>query len=117
MTGAVPSHASRAVFLGANGAAMAVFACGYAAAQMLPHLRDRSLAESYQAVFHSPVTGWNLLMGGWLYLTIAGVSYSRRADASLREAERAHGEARVLSRDAQLAVLHAQLQPTFCSTP
>jgi LytS/YehU family sensor histidine kinase len=52
-------------------------------------------------------------MGTWLYLAIAGVSYGRRADASLRAGERARAAAEILARDAQLAALNAQLQPHF----
>jgi LytS/YehU family sensor histidine kinase len=52
-------------------------------------------------------------MGTWLYLAIAGVSYGRRADASMREGERARAAAEILARDSQLASLNTQLQPHF----
>ena len=42
---------------------------------------DRS-SSVCSSVSISPYTGWNLLMGTWLYLAIAGVSYGRRAEAA-----------------------------------
>lgn len=113
LTGAVPWQASKGQFAVAHLAAIAVFAVAYAGAQGLVILRDRSLIESLRFGLDSPVTGWNLMMGTWLYLAIAGVSYGRRADASLRAGERARAAAEILARDAQLAALNAQLQPHF----
>jgi hypothetical protein len=113
LTGAVPWQSRAARFAAAHLAAIRVFAVAYAAAQGLALLRDRSLMACLRFGLDSPVTGWNLLMGTWLYLAIAGVSYGRRADASLRAGERARAAAEILARDAQLAALNAQLQPHF----
>jgi hypothetical protein len=93
--------------------ALAIFATSFTAAQGFGYARGRSLLDGIGEALSSPVTGWNLLMGGVLYLAIAGVSYARRVEASLRESERARAEARVTARDAQLAALHAQLHPHF----
>jgi hypothetical protein len=113
LTGAVPWKSRRGYFAAAHLAAIAVFAAGYAAAQGLAFLGDRSLLACLRFGLDSPYTGWNLLMGTWLYLAIAGVSYSRRADASMREGERARAAAEILARDSQLAALNTQLQPHF----
>jgi len=113
MTGVVPWQTRAVRFFAANGAAIVLFAVAYTAAQAVPLVGQRSLLECLRAPFDAAVAGWNLLMGGWLYLAVAGVCYSRRADAALRDGERAHVEARVLVRDAQLAALNAQLQPHF----
>ena len=106
LTGAVPWQTRRGIFAAAHLTGIASFAVGYAAAQGLAFLGDRSLLACLQFGLDSPYTGWNLLMGTWLYLAIAGVSYGRRAEAA-----RSAGE--ILARDSQLASLNAQLQPHF----
>ncbi len=92
---------------------LALFTTAYTAVQGVALWHGRPVLEALGAALTSPVTGWNLLMGGFLYLAIAGVSYARRAETALRESERARAEARVTARDAQLAALNAQLQPHF----
>jgi hypothetical protein len=113
LTGIVPWQARLATFAAAHLGAIVLFAIGYAAAQGLAFLGQRSIAECLRFALDSPYTGWNLLMGTWLYLAIAGVSYGRRAEASRREEERARAAAEILARDAQLSALNAQLQPHF----
>lgn len=114
LTGAVPWQTPRKARLAAaHLAAIVIFAVSYAAAQGLVLVTERPLLECLRFGLDSPVTGWNLLMGTWLYLAIAGVSYGRRAEASLRAGERARAAAELLARDAQLASLNAQLQPHF----
>jgi hypothetical protein len=113
LTGAVPWQTRRGPFAAAHLAGIAVFAIGYAAAQGLAFLGDRSLLACLRFGLDSPYTGWNLLMGTWLYLAIAGVSYGRRAEAALSAGERARAAAEILARDSQLAALNAQLQPHF----
>jgi hypothetical protein len=70
-------------------------------AEILPELRG------------SPVLIWNLLMGSWLYLLIAGISYAIRAHQRVRAQEAATAEARLLAEQAQLAALRAQVNPHF----
>jgi Histidine kinase len=113
LTGIVPRQARKWRFAAAHVAAIVLFSVSYAAAQGLALVGERSLMACLRFGLDSPVTGWNLLMGTWLYLAIAGVSYGRRADASLRAGERARAAAEILARDAQLAALNAQLQPHF----
>jgi LytS/YehU family sensor histidine kinase len=113
LTGAVPWQTRLPVFAAVHAAAITAFAVGYTAAQGLALLGHRTFGECLRFGLDSPVTGWNLLMGSWLYLAIAGVSYGRRAEASLRAGERARAAAEILARDAQLATLNAQLQPHF----
>jgi len=113
LTGAVAWQTRRGPFAAVHLAAITVFAIGYAAAQGLAFLGDRSLLACLQFGLDSPYTGWNLLMGTWLYLAIAGVSYGRRAEAARSDGERARAAAEILARDAQLAALNAQLQPHF----
>jgi hypothetical protein len=113
LTGAVPWHGRKWTLMLAHLAAVVVFAVAYAAAQGLVFVTERPLIECLRFGLASPVTGWNLMMGTWLYLAIAGVSYGRRADAALRDGERARAAAEILARDAQLAALNTQLQPHF----
>jgi len=113
LTALVPWESPRMPFIAAHLAAIVVFAFGYASAQGLAFFGERSLAECLRFALDSPYAGWNLLMGSWLYLAIAGVSYGRRAEASRRAGERARAAAEILARDAQLAALNAQLQPHF----
>ena len=93
--------------------AMGVFAAAFTAGQGFGFAGGGPLLRGIQEALTAPVAGWNLLMGGVLYLAIAGVSYARRVEASLRESERVQAEARVSAREAQLAALHAQLHPHF----
>ena len=113
LTAAVPWSTPLPAFTAAHFGAIIAFALGYAAAQGLAFLGDRSLLECLRFGLDSPYTGWNLLMGTWLYLAIAGVSYGRRAEASRLAVEQARAAAEILARDAQLASLNAQLQPHF----
>ena len=59
------------------------------------------------------VLGWNVLMGSWLYLIVAGLSYGIRAQQKLNLQAAAASEARVLVERAQLAALRARLNPHF----
>jgi hypothetical protein len=113
LTGAVPWQTPLPQFAGAHLAGIAVFALGYADAQGLAFIGDRSLLACLRFGLESPYTGWNLLMGTWLYLAIAGVSYGRRAEAARAAGDRARAAAEILARDAQLAALNSQLQPHF----
>jgi hypothetical protein len=113
LTAAVPWTAPLLPFAAAHLGAIALFAVGYAAAQGLAFVGDRSILECLRVGLASPYTGWNLLMGTWLYLAIAGVSYSRRSEAARRSGEQARAAAEIFARDAQLAALNAQLQPHF----
>jgi signal transduction histidine kinase len=113
LTAAVPWRTPIAAFTAAHLGAILVFAVGYAAAQGLAFLGDRSIVACLRFGLESPYAGWNLLMGTWLYLAIAGVSYGRRAEAARGAGERARAAAEILARDAQLAALSAQLQPHF----
>jgi hypothetical protein len=105
LTATVPLALRPATLL-PHGAALVLFCLTYTAMQTLAWMRDHSLWDSLTAVLTGPVASWNFLIGGFLYLAIASVSYARRA-------EHARAEIRVAARDAQLAALSAQLQPHF----
>jgi len=113
LTAALPWRPRTWTFLLAHLVMAAIFVTLYAASQGVALRRGRPLGVAIVESLTSPVASWNMLMGGFLYIAIAGVSYARRAEASLRESERARAEARVTARDAQLAALNAQLRPHF----
>ncbi len=113
LTASLPWQPRTWTFLLAHLAMAVAFVTLYAASQGIALRRGRPLLDALVESVTSPVASWNMLMGGFLYLAIAGVCYTRRAEASLRESERARAEARVTARDAQLAALNAQLRPHF----
>ncbi len=57
--------------------------------------------------------GWQFMMGVWLYLLIAGISYTLRVHRLLREKEVAAARAEALAVRSQLAALRSQLNPHF----
>ena len=57
--------------------------------------------------------GWQMMMGVWLYLLIAGVSYTLRVHRLMREKAVAAARSDALAARAQLAALRAQLNPHF----
>jgi signal transduction histidine kinase len=92
--------------------AMVVFTIVYSTSWIGPELlmgRWREIAVGLR----SPVLGWNLLMGSWLYLLVAGLSYAIRAHRHSRAQEAAAAEARLLAQQAQLAALRARVNPHF----
>jgi hypothetical protein len=105
LTASVPL-ALRTPSLLRHGLALIVFCLAYTGMQSFAWMRDRGVWDSVITVLTGPVASWNYLIGSFLYLAIASVSYARRA-------EHAQAETRVAARDAQLAALSAQLQPHF----
>jgi signal transduction histidine kinase len=103
----------RAGFYATHAAALAVYAVVYATAWWWPEIAMGRVADPVEAFRTSPVTMWNLLMGSWLYLVVAGLSYAIRAQREARSQEAAAAEARLLAQQAQLAALRAQINPHF----
>lgn len=95
----------------AHAIAITIFSIVYSTSWMWPDvIRGRfALAD----IPTSPVLGWNLLMGSWLYLVVAGLSYAILAHRHLRAQEAAAAEAGLLAQQAQLAALRAQINPHF----
>ncbi len=60
-----------------------------------------------------PGLGWEFMMGVWLYVIIAGISYMSRAHRLLREKEVAAARSEALAARMQLAALRSQLNPHF----
>jgi signal transduction histidine kinase len=66
-----------------------------------------------QDVWHSPVLGWQLLMGLWLYGLFAGVSYAVQTRNRLHEKETLAVRAEALAVAARLDAVRARLNPHF----
>jgi two-component system LytT family sensor kinase len=63
--------------------------------------------------WNSPVLGWQLLMGLWLYGLFAGVSYAVQTRSRLHEKETLATRAQALAAAARLDALRARLNPHF----
>ena len=111
LTGRVRTDGRPGRFLVVHGLALAVFACVYASVLAWPDVVTGRAAGALARL--RPVLLWNLLMGSWLYLVVAGSSYAVRAQRRARAGELAAGEARLLAQQAQLAALRARLNPHF----
>jgi two-component system LytT family sensor kinase len=104
-------HAPR--FYAVHGAAMVLYACVYASSLVWPDVFTGRFAAASAGLRSSPVVVWSLLMGSWLYLMVAGLSYSIRAHRRVRAQETAAADARMMAQQAQLAALRAQINPHF----
>ena len=102
-----------ASFYAVHGVALAIYSVLYATSWMWPDLITGRFAAALAGLRGSPVIIWNLLMGSWLYLVVAGLSYAVRANRRIRTQEAAATEARLLAQQAQLAALRAQINPHF----
>jgi signal transduction histidine kinase len=61
----------------------------------------------------SPILGWQLLMGLWLYGLFAGVSYAVQTRSRLHEKETLAARAEALAAAARLVAIRARLNPHF----
>ena len=93
--------------------ALTLFTFLYSTSWAWPDLLTGRFAVAVQAFRTSPVLGWNLLIGCWLYVLIAGLSYAIRANRRARAEEASASQARVLAQQAQLVALRAQINPHF----
>jgi two-component system LytT family sensor kinase len=100
-------------FHAAHAVAIVVFSVVYAISWIWPDVVRGRFAAALASLRTSPIFTWNLLMGTWLYLMIAGISYAIRANQVVRTQEAAAAEARLLAQQAQLAALRAQINPHF----
>jgi signal transduction histidine kinase len=73
----------------------------------------RHEANPLRDFWKSPVLGWQLLMGLWLYGLFAGVSYAVQTRNRLHEKETLAARAEALAAAARLDALRARLNPHF----
>lgn len=100
-------------FYATHALALLIYTPVYATSWMWPDLAKHSFDTALATLRGSPVLTWNLLMGSWLYLLVAGLSYAVRAHRRIRSEEAAAAEARLLAQQAQLAALRARINPHF----
>jgi two-component system LytT family sensor kinase len=93
--------------------ALAGYAIPYAVALYVPEFVRRDIGDALMTIIKSPVIGWNLLMGSWLYIVVAALSYAVRADERRQTQALSEAEARELAQRAQLGALRAQLNHHF----
>jgi two-component system LytT family sensor kinase len=73
-------------------------------------IRGTRLAPGF---WRSPILGWQLLMGVWLYGLFAGVSYAVQTRNRLHEKETLAARAEALAATARLDAVRARLNPHF----
>jgi LytS/YehU family sensor histidine kinase len=112
-TGRLPWRSRRMTFFAGHAIALSLYALAYTVALVIPDLVRGELTAAVNGVRQSPVLFWNVLMGCWLYLMIAGVSYAIRNERARDRDAAAAAEAKLLAEQAQLAALRAQLNPHF----
>jgi LytS/YehU family sensor histidine kinase len=102
----------RASFYGVHLAAAIGYAVAWAAAgiALAMLVQGGTLAEYLE---NPQVYSWRLLMGVWLYIIIAGVSYSLRNRQQVRRQEQITAQAEAVAARARLEALKAQLHPHF----
>jgi two-component system LytT family sensor kinase len=113
MTDRVPWGWRAGSFYAVHGTALPIYSVLYATSWIWPDLFTGRLPTAFADLRASPVLIWNLLMGSWLYLVVAGLSYAVRGHRRVRTQEAAAAEARLLAQQAQLIALRAQINPHF----
>jgi len=111
LTGRVPWNRRTPSTYVVHAAALVLYSAIYATSWVWIDLMAGRTHDLVASVRSSPVLGWNLMMGSWLYLLVIGVSYAIRAQRRVRAEESAASEARLLAHQAQLVALRAQLNP------
>jgi len=106
LTAKLPLSTPRPRFVAIHAAAMAAFAFLYPFGLVWTDVFSGEIVNAVDQLRRSPIFFWNMLMGSWLYLLLAGIAYAVRS-------HRAAVEASLLAKQAQLAALRAQLNPHF----
>ncbi|MBO6576659.1 MAG: histidine kinase [Rhodothermales bacterium] len=113
LTGRFPWPSGRlAGFLGLHGLFAVLFSLLWTALGPLTWavLHGEPIAQIDWAI---PVNSWRLLMGFWLYVILAGLSYAVRNQRRLRDQEQRAAKAAREAAEARLDALRGQLQPHF----
>ena len=113
LTAQLPWDRRSVTFYAVHALCAIAYAASYTVAAALPDLMRGSFGRAIAASWSSGIFGWNMLMGSWLYVIVAGLSYGIRAQQQLAAQAKAEAEARMLAERAQLAALRARLNPHF----
>jgi hypothetical protein len=100
-------------FYATHAICCALYAAGYTAAVFSAEAFEGGFRRAIASAWRSPILGWNILMGSWLYLIVVGLSYAIRTQQRLNRQAAAEAEARMLAERAQLTALRARLNPHF----
>jgi signal transduction histidine kinase len=112
ITGRIASNWRAPAAYAVHAAALAAYSILYATSWVWIELVTRP-RDVIGLLRSSPVLGWNLMMGSWLYVLVTGVSYAIRAQRRARAEEAAAADARLFAEQAQLTALRAQVNPHF----
>ena len=113
LTGRVHWRSGFASFSAFHAVALAGYAIIYALSSVIPDLAKGEFGTAARGLWNSPVLVWSLLMGSWLYVMVAGISYAIRSERERVREAAAAADARLLANQAQLSALRAQLNPHF----
>ncbi len=113
ITGRVSWNGRSIAFYAIHAGAIVLYSAIYSSYWVWLDLVNGRFEQVAVGLRTSPVQNWNLLMGSWLYLMVAGLSYAVRANRQIRTQEAAAAQARQLAQQAQLAALRAQINPHF----
>ncbi|HSC26893.1 MAG TPA: histidine kinase [Vicinamibacterales bacterium] len=114
LTAFLPWRSRRVTFYCVHAVAMSLYTAFYATSFAIPDLVRGDLAAASMVLQkESAVLLWNLLMGSWLYLMVAGLSYAIRGERARERDAKAAADARLIAQQAQLTALRAQLNPHF----
>jgi LytS/YehU family sensor histidine kinase len=113
LTGRLPWRARRGTFFTWHAIALVAYAFLYTVALVIPDIVRGDVIVAATSLKNSPVLWWSVLMGSWLYVMVAGVSYAIRSEQARDRDVAAAAEARLLAQQAQLTALRAQLNPHF----
>lgn len=113
ITARVPWNGRAPAFYVVHLSSMAIYSAIYSTTWTWPDIVSGHPGAALTALRHSSFLVWNLLMGSWLYVIVAGISYGVRARRESQSHERAAADAQLLAREAQLAALRAQINPHF----
>jgi signal transduction histidine kinase len=113
LTSQVHWRSGSAAFFAIHGTALAVYSIFYALSTVIPDLVLGQFDTAARGLWNSPVLVWSLLMGSWLYVMVAGISYAIRSESERGREAAAAADARLLAHQAQLSALRAQLNPHF----
>jgi len=69
--------------------------------------------SAWHELWNSPILGWQILMGVWLYGLFAGVAYAVQTRNRLQEKETLAARAEALANAARLDAIRARLNPHF----
>jgi signal transduction histidine kinase len=113
LTGRLTWNLRSPAFYAVHAVGALLYGLSFTLASLVLEIPSGAFGRSFAMSWSSGVFGWNVLMGSWLYVIVAGLAYGIRAQQKLDQQAKAEAEARMLADRAQLAALRARLNPHF----